>query len=264
MSIDLLPFKLAVVPALIWLISYIGRRWGPVAAGSLSAFPVVVGPALFFIAIEQGSAFAANAAIGSLSSVLALIAFSLAYAWAATRLSWGYATSLALLVYCITVVLLHAADFSIAASTVIVVAVLLFVRRVFPRKQRTPLNFPTFKLDVPLRMIVGGCLVFGLTAMAGQIGANWSGIFAMFPVTGSVLLIFSHIYQGKEFAINLVHGMFLGWCSITAFCFSVGYLLPTVDIAVTFTLALCLAFGIQGIGYILWRPRTASLTTHRD
>ena len=64
----LFPFKLTVVPLLIWLISYSGRKWGPVAAGSLSAFPVVVGPALLFMALENGKDFASSAAAGSVSA----------------------------------------------------------------------------------------------------------------------------------------------------------------------------------------------------
>ncbi len=58
--------KLFLVPALIALVTLAGRRWGPAVAGWLSAFPVVAGPILGFIALEQGAAFAARAAIGTL------------------------------------------------------------------------------------------------------------------------------------------------------------------------------------------------------
>ena len=68
--------KLFLVPLLIALVTLAGRRWGPGVAGWLSAFPVVAGPILFFIAVEQGADFAANAAVGTLSAVLAMLSAS--------------------------------------------------------------------------------------------------------------------------------------------------------------------------------------------
>lgn len=63
--IVLLALKLMLVPSLTAGITLSGRRWGPSVAGWLSAFPVVGGPILFFIAIEQGPAFASAAAVGA-------------------------------------------------------------------------------------------------------------------------------------------------------------------------------------------------------
>lgn len=255
----LFPFKLTVVPLLIWLISHAGRKWGPVVAGSLSAFPVVVGPTLLFIALERGREFAASAAVGSVSGVFALISFSLAYAWASTRLSWVYSIMTALLAYTASVVALNAASLSLYTGALAVVSVLAVIRRFLPEWQKMPEDRPKLKSefrqkrvsDVPVRMLVGGCLVYGLIIFAGKIGPAWSGIFSMFPVTGSVLLVFSHIFQGREFAINLVHGMFLGWCSISLFCVLVSVLLQTYSIPFAFTAALISAVAAQYSGFRL-------------
>lgn len=254
----LLPFKLTVVPLLIWLISLAGRKWGPVVAGSLSAFPVVVGPALLFMALERGNDFAASAAANSVSGVLALISFSLAYAWAATRLSWGYSILVSLLAYSASVALLNAANLSLYSAGLLVILVLLVIRRFFPKWEKMPENKPKLSIDVPVRMLVGGCLVYGLTLAAGEIGPAWSGIFSMFPVTGSVLLVFSHIFQGREFAINLVHGMFLGWCSISIFCFLTGVFLQAQSISFSFSAALLSALAAQAAGYRFFSGRKAS------
>jgi hypothetical protein len=70
--------KLILVPALIAGVTLAGRRWGPAVAGWLSAFPVVAGPILLFMALEHGPTFAATAAIGTLSAVLAILAFGVA------------------------------------------------------------------------------------------------------------------------------------------------------------------------------------------
>jgi hypothetical protein len=58
----LFAFKLALVPFFILALSLAGRRWGTAVSGWLVALPVVAGPIVFFIGMEQGEAFAAGAA----------------------------------------------------------------------------------------------------------------------------------------------------------------------------------------------------------
>lgn len=52
-----LALKLTLVPLLIYLVTLAGRRWGPAVAGWL-AFPIVAGPTLLTLALEQGLPFA--------------------------------------------------------------------------------------------------------------------------------------------------------------------------------------------------------------
>ena len=85
----ILVLKLILVPALIWGVTLASRRWGPSIGGWLSAFPVVAAPILFFIALEHGAAFTADAALGTLTAVLANVAFGLGYAWSASTLPWA-------------------------------------------------------------------------------------------------------------------------------------------------------------------------------
>ena len=52
--------KLVLVPGLIALVTLAGRRFGPRLGGRLNALPLVAGPVLFFLALEQGDAFVAR------------------------------------------------------------------------------------------------------------------------------------------------------------------------------------------------------------
>ena len=103
----ILALKLALVPALIGAVTLAGRRWGATVAGWLSAFPIVAGPILFFIALEQGAAFVARAAVGTLSAVLAILVFAISYAWAATRFGWSICLAAAFAAYFSAVALLE-------------------------------------------------------------------------------------------------------------------------------------------------------------
>jgi lipoprotein signal peptidase len=80
-----------------------GRKWGPEVAGWLSAFPIVSGPILLTISLEQGAAFAAAAAEGTLLAVIAILVFSVAYAWASIRNGVAGSMILALLAYLLAV-----------------------------------------------------------------------------------------------------------------------------------------------------------------
>src|SRR5579884_1843413 len=81
--------KLTLAPALVAAATLAGRRWGPRAAGVLSAFPVIVGPLLLVTAMAHGVGAAARAADGTLVGLVALSAFAVAYSEMARRRGWG-------------------------------------------------------------------------------------------------------------------------------------------------------------------------------
>jgi len=60
-------FKLLVSPFLIQA----ARRWGQAVGGWLVGLPLTSGPIAFFLALDQGKGFAADAAAGSLAGTAA-------------------------------------------------------------------------------------------------------------------------------------------------------------------------------------------------
>jgi hypothetical protein len=250
--------KLLLVPALIALVTLAGRRWGPGVAGWLSAFPVVAGPILWFIAIEQGATFAAQAAVGTLSAVLGMLAFGLSYAWAATRFAWPLSLTLGYVGYAAMVFVLSQWNATQPAAGIVVLAGLLLAPRcypVFPAVAKTlskPVN------DMLLRMGLGALLVLLVTYFAARLGPGLSGIFAMFPVMGTVLVMFTHRSTGAAAAVQLLRGMVLGFYAFGTFCAVLAWTLPVAGVGPAFAWALAVAAAVQLLSR-LWLSRHAVL-----
>lgn len=256
----ILLLKLLLVPTLIALVTLAGRRWGPLVAGWLSAFPIVAGPILLVIALEQGAAFAASASANTLLAVLAILVFSIAYARCA-HLGLPRALSTALLAYALAVLILTSITLPLWAGFLAVVAALLLAPRLFgPAPAQAAAGKPAH--DLPWRMLAGALLALTVTFAAAGLGPRLSGLFAMFPVMSTVLVGFSHHASGPGFAVSLLHGMVKGYYAFASFCVVLSLLLRTQPIGLAFLLATGAALAVQfGLRWFLQRlcaPQRAS------
>jgi hypothetical protein len=241
----ILILKLCLVPFLIWLVTLAGRRWGPAVAGWLSAFPIVAGPILLAITLEQGPLFAARAAEGTLLAVIAILVFSVVYAWVARRLGVAGAMGCALLAWALAVAGLQAVRVPLVAALVLVWAGLLWAPRLFPVAEPVNAADAVRTNDLPWRMLAAAALVLSVTFAASHIGARLSGFFAMFPVMSTVLVGFSHFYSGRAFAVALLRGMIAGYFAFSVFCVVVSTLLREGSIALAFAAAFVCALVVQ-------------------
>ncbi len=242
----MLALKLLVVPALLALISYAGRRWGPGVAGWLAGFPSLTGPVLFFLALERGPEFTAQAAVLSLSAVFSAVSFGIAYAWACTRLPWYGALACAYAAWTAAVQLLAHLPLTTAWSLGLALLTLFIAPRAFPRAhgQWGSQALPTHELL--LRMAAGAAMVLAVTGMAEALGPAWTGLFAAFPVMSTVLAVFSQRANGPGFVVAMLRAMIGGFYAYVTFCLCVAVLLGQLGIAATFAIAVAAAVVVQG------------------
>lgn len=225
----LLILKLTIVPIFIGVITLAGRKWGSGVAGLLSAFPVVAGPIVIFIAIEQGVEFATLTSVSVISATACLIIFWFAYSWACIRLSWYLALLCALVVWLFSALTLAQISINLSIALLIAIGSLIIAPFVLPHiKPTTPSK--TKLHDLHWRMLVGAVLTLSVTTLAAALGEVWSGILAVFPVIGSVLAIFTHHNLGAAHVIQTARGMLKGLYSFVAFYFVLTLLLPETTI----------------------------------
>lgn len=241
----MLALKLLLVPTFLLLVSLAGQRWGASVAGWLAGLPVVAGPILFFVAVEQGVPFASAAAAMSLSAVLASVAFSLAYAHAAQRWPWPPALLAALAAWAAAAFGLSALPTSAPLSLALALVTLLLAPRLFPAVPTRSADRQVTGTELGLRMLAGAALTVSVTWAAGALGPAWSGLLAVFPILGIVLAVFSHRSQSAAFAATLLRAMATGLYSFVAFCFVLSVALPPLGVALAFTIATAASLGVQ-------------------
>lgn len=242
--------KLCLVPALIALVTFAGRRWGPAVAGWLSAFPIVAGPILWFIALEHGAEFAAVAAVGTLTGVLAILVYGMSYAWAATKYRWPASLALAYVAYALAAAAVGAAPLTLPVATLAVLVMLFFAPRAYPRREAARLPGKPAN-DLLLRMALGAALVLTVTHFAENLGPSLSGVLAMFPVMNTVLALFTHRSAGSGAVIQLLRGMVYGLYSFATFCVVLAWTLPRSGSGAAFLWALAAAGIVQVLSKLL-------------
>ncbi len=193
----ILALKLVLTPALIGVATVVGRRFGPSISGWLVGLPFTSGPVSLFLALEQGTSFAAAAAAGSIGGVAASAVFAVAYATMARRSGWPASLTVASLAFAAAVVGLRALPLDsgfplplLALYAGGVAAAIAGIRLIPPPDilEQAP-EAPRW--DLPVRMFVATGLVILITSAAPLLGPKLSGLLTTYPVYAGVLAVFA-------------------------------------------------------------------------
>lgn len=241
----MLILKLLLVPTLVLLLTLTGRRWGPSLAGWLAGLPLVAGPTLLFVALDQGASFAAAAALASLTSVPANLSFMLCFAWVGLRSSWPAAALAGVAVFAALAMVLTRMPFSPWTALGFSLLSLLLISRAFPRVAFDRVPQAHSRWELPTRCVAAGAMTLLVTVLAGSLGPTNSGLMAAFPVLGLVLGVFSHLAWGGAGAARLLAGMVRGMTAFAMFCFFLSLALPRLDVSWAFALAFIAALLTQ-------------------
>ena len=239
------------MPALVAGVTLGARRWGPRVGGWLTALPLVAGPTLFFLAMEQGDAFAGAAALSTLVGLIAVAAFGVAYGWVAVRHRWPLSLALGWAAFVGATVLLQTVRWTPPFALGATLAAFFVATRVLPpaREQASPPASPAW--DLPLRMLGTLAVVLTVTHVADRLGPRWSGAVTPFPVALAVLLVFAHAQQGTPLAIRLLHGFFPAMWGFGLFCLVVALAMVPLGPWLAFLLALLAQLTVHAL--VLWR-----------
>jgi hypothetical protein len=251
---DNLTLKLVATPALVGIATLVGRRWGQSIGGWLVGLPLTTGPVVFFIALEQGEAFGAAAAAGSLGGTLAEAAFAVAYARSAARARWPVSLLAGSTSYAAVAVVVQRLGLGPLLLFGIAIVALLVALWLIPSGSSGIPTAPPPPWDVPARMVLATVVVLALTALAPRLGATLSGLLATYPLFAVILTAFGHHLQGAGTAVSVLRGLLFGLFSFAGFCLVLALGLVPLGIAGAFAAAIAVALLVQGAS--LWRLRS--------
>lgn len=252
---DGLALKLVLTPTLIGAVSVAGRRWGPGVSGWLVGFPLTSGPVAFFLALDHGLPFAAEAAVGSMTGAAAQAAFCVVYGRLARGRHWAIALLGGSLAFAAGAVLLPRLTVPLGPLLALVLAALVVSLRLIPADSAGVRRAAPPPWDIPARLVVTTAIVLLLTGLAATIGSSLTGFLATYPLYGAVLAGFAHRLEGPGPAIGVLRGLLLGLFAFAGFFFVLALTLETAGIARAFAAAAAAALVLQGGALWVMRRR---------
>jgi hypothetical protein len=230
---DLLILKLTVVPLALLAFGVVERLHGPRVAGWLAGFPIVGGPLLVFVTLDHGAQFGSQAALGAYFGLwCSVICFTI----------WT--------VVAVIAVIMQGASRWLEILPFVTFLVALFA---FPRGEASDEEREHVWWGLPARMVAGAGLTIVITQFAAAMGSRWSGIFATFPVMGSIICISCHLQYGRHAVQEAVAGMSTGLASVGAFCFAAYLLLDRTGMWAAFGLALTISSAAHALTWLLFK-----------
>lgn len=247
----MLLLKLLLVPGLVAAVTLAVRRWGPAVGGWLAGLPVVAGPVLVFYSIEQGDAFAAQAAHSTLAGLVATVVFAVVYARCSVRLPWYGCVVLGWTAFAATIFVLYALQPALVPSLVSLVAATVVGRRVLPRFGGVTESAARPRGNLPIRLVATATLVLVLTGLAERLGATLSGLLNAFPVLTTIIAAFTHAQRGRAAVVSFLNGYLQSVVGFGLFCVVMAQTLAPFGLA----LAVLAALLGQSVvpAWMLWR-----------
>jgi hypothetical protein len=257
--VAVLALKLILAPAFVVGASLIARRFGPRAGGLAGGLPVVAGPILLVLAIVHDRAFATRSATTSLLGLVSLSAFVVVYGFAAQRLRWPAALTLAWLAFLAMTALASAFHVSAAPALALAFASFVLARATLQHPQgglspssvaanpqggqspNTAVGPAPPVWDLPVRAGCAAAMVLAITAASAGLGPRLSGLLAPSPIITTVLAAFTHAQLGPDATLRLLRGMLTGFFAFALFSATIAMTLPHASIAVAFALATAVA-----------------------
>ena len=247
-------WKLLLVPAFIGTLSLAGRRWGPAISGWLIGLPVVAGPIVFFLAVEQGRSFASGAARGTLTGLASLSVYVLVYGRLSRRFGWIGSLLAGWCAFLLSTVALERIPMPPLVPTFLAVSgIFLLVLRLLPEIGSLGDLPETPAWEIVARMAAGAVLVVAITGAARSLGPRLCGLLTPFPVAATVFTVFTHRFQGGAAAARLLRGLVAGSFTLAVYFLIVAATLGPWGIPASFGAATAACLVVHGASLHLMR-----------
>lgn len=247
----LLLLKLTLTPLVVTIATLVARRFGTRAGGLVTGLPLTAGPVSLFLALERGSAFAADASMAMILSLISIAGFASGYR-AAARWGWMAGVALGSATHLTLTALLSKLPFTLpVAMLAAAAAVFLALAYVGGRSHPSARSQGSKAWELPLRMIVATTLVLAVTTTAEAIGSRVAGLLTTLPIIASVIIVTAHRAGGPAEAIVAVRGHLIGTLSLGAFFAVISAAIVPAGMIIAYAGAIATAIAVNRL--LMWR-----------
>ena len=218
--------KITVSVGIVVGLSLIAELASPRIAGIASGYPLGAAISLYFISLENGTAFAADSALFTAAGLSATVSFVWGYLWGirlagSTNRIAVISTSvlLGLAFYGSTVWGLSNLPINWISAPMIAIPVLVLSSLLFSKipdaaiQRKVHLNAGT----TFIRAGFAASVILAITAVARMIGPRWAGLFSACPITMLPLLLIVHASYAPEHVKTIVKNVPRGLGSLLVY-----------------------------------------------
>ena len=247
--------KAVLTAAIVAMLLAASMRFGRRGAGLLAGLPTVTGPALWWLAAENGHDYAGQAAIGSVAACALCALFALVYERASRRMGALAALALACAATLLPAPALQALSghlgpaLAIAAFAAAGACALMSDARADAAAPTRPQR-DRGGHDIVVTALVAGTVSGGVAWAAPAIGPFWAGVLASPPLVAAAIAVHEHASEGHGTAQRFLHGYVAGLIGRAAFGAGFAMLVaplgaPTATLVAAAVGCACAAHGVR-------------------
>lgn len=234
----MIALKLLLIPLLMLGVSLAARIWGHRASGWLTSMPLVAGPIVIVLLIEQGPDFVGRVSVAMLMALPAIAAHVVAFSRASQHFGWVASLLSGWAAFILAALPLSLFEGSLWLGLAMTWLALAIAYAMLPRTgaPRGPVVVP--RAEILLRVTSAVALMVGISYAADNFGARVSGVLMAFPIGGSVLPAFTRALHGVDATTLLMRGFTLGMFAFPVFFVGLALALPAMHPALAFAIGL--------------------------
>jgi len=199
------------------------RRAGPRAIGLAAAIPVNSMPALFWLSLERGSAYASSAALGTLWGTGLTVLLGASFARLASALHPAGAGLLAWLgVGALAVATTSLSSTPAVAAALTICAILVGRAALPPAPAHDPARRSAGRSAALLSMAAAAAMSLVVSGLSRYSGPQLCGLVAAIPVVGMFTLNAGYRRGGAPLMLRVLHGYLDGMAAKAAFLGALG------------------------------------------
>jgi len=248
----LFALKLALVAASVLLASLAARRYGHSVAGTLAGMPMIAGPIVGFLLLQQPAQAVRSIALATMVCLPATVAHMVTFAHTARVLAWYGALLAANAVFVGVGWALSTLALPPWAVCLIAMAAPACGMSAMPRGSTSASLVTIPRAELVTRVLAAVAIAAVIMRGAAFMPSVVSGLLLAAPITGNVLPCFTLPRHGAAATAALLRGFIWGLCGFVAFFVTLYAALPALAEGRSYALAWLAALAVA-LGAYSWR-----------